>query len=317
MPQPTLSSVHIDTALSNLSTAYMQSAENFIAGKVFAWVPSEKQTNKFYTFNKNDFRRNEMQIRGPGAHAARGGFRMSNDSFYCDVFSLEMGIDEQVDANADKPVVDPKRDAQAWLSQQALINAEVKWVANYFATSGQWGTYTAAGAAWSDYVNSDPLDDVMAGMDAVLQNTGFMPNTAVITQAMFSDLRNHPDIREQVKYTSGESISEAVIAKYLGIQRLFVLRASYATNVENETAVEAFVGSDRQCLLVYANPSPSLMMPSAGYNFSWSGLLGAGQFGNRILRYEEPQSRSEIVAIEQAFDMKVVGSDLGYMITGC
>ena len=45
MPLLTPSSVHIDAPLSNLTLAYAQSQENFIADKVFPTVGVDKQSD--------------------------------------------------------------------------------------------------------------------------------------------------------------------------------------------------------------------------------------------------------------------------------
>ena len=57
MPQPTQSQVHVDAILTNISVAYLQRAENFIADKVFPVVPVDKQSDKFFTYDKNDWLR--------------------------------------------------------------------------------------------------------------------------------------------------------------------------------------------------------------------------------------------------------------------
>ena len=54
-----------------------------------------------------------------------------------------------------------------------------------------------------------------------------------------------------------------------------------APEVVENTAAEGVVDSisflyGTSALLVYAAPSPGLMLPSGGYTFGWSGLLGAG-----------------------------------------
>jgi hypothetical protein len=46
MPLLTPSQVHIDAPLTNLTTAYVQSQDNFIADKVFPIVGVEKQSDK-------------------------------------------------------------------------------------------------------------------------------------------------------------------------------------------------------------------------------------------------------------------------------
>ena len=65
-------------------------------------------------------------------------------------------------------------------------------------------------------------------------------------------------------------------------------------------------------LLVYAAPRPSLMAPSGGYTFSWTGLMGAGAMGGRISRFRMPHLKSDRVEMEMAFDHQLVSADLGY-----
>ena len=71
-----------------------------------------------------------------------------------------------------------------------------------------------------------------------------------------------------------------------------------------------------QALLVYAAPAPSIMKPSAGYTFAWSGLFGAGAFGNRVSSFRMEHLKSDRIEGEMAYDMKLVGADLGVYLTG-
>jgi hypothetical protein len=64
-------------------------------------------------------------------------------------------------------------------------------------------------------------------------------------------------------------------------------------------------------LLTYSNPAPSILQPSAGYIFSWQGLFGAGAQGNRIKTFRMEHLESDRIEGEMAFDMKLVGADLG------
>jgi hypothetical protein len=68
--------------------------------------------------------------------------------------------------------------------------------------------------------------------------------------------------------------------------------------------------------LVYAAPRPSLLHPTGGYTFSWTGYLGAGPEGNRISRFRMEHLKSDRVEIEQAFDQKLVSSVMGAFFSG-
>ena len=80
---------------------------------------------------------------------------------------------------------------------------------------------------------------------------------------------------------------------------------------EGATNVHAFIGG-KHALLLYTPATPGLMTPSAGYTFTWTGLLGGGALGTRISRMRVELRKADRVEIEMAFDQKQVAADLGY-----
>ena len=63
MPQPFLQQVHVQAALTQIATAYIQDQTHYVADQVFANVPVEHQTDKYFMFSKDDFYRDEAQER--------------------------------------------------------------------------------------------------------------------------------------------------------------------------------------------------------------------------------------------------------------
>ena len=116
MPQPTISDVHIDAILTNISVAYMQRAENMIADKVFPVVPVDKKSNKYFKYDKNDWFRDEAQRRAPGTESAGGGYNLSTDTYSADVWAFHKDVDDQTLANADTPL-NPLREAAEFVTQ--------------------------------------------------------------------------------------------------------------------------------------------------------------------------------------------------------
>ena len=57
MPLLTPSAVHVDQPLTNLTLAYAQSQENFIADKVFPTVGVSKQSDKYYIYDRANMNR--------------------------------------------------------------------------------------------------------------------------------------------------------------------------------------------------------------------------------------------------------------------
>lgn len=317
MPQPTRSDVHIDAPLTNISVAYIQKAEDFIAPRVFPIVPVDKQSDKYFTYTKNDWFRDEAQRRAPGTESAGGGYNMSNTSYACDVFAFHKDVPDQVRKNADAPI-NVDRDATQFVTQRLMLRQEVQWVTDYFAT-GIWGTDVTGVAAapgasqflqWND-VASDPITDIEAGKETILSNTGFMPNKLVIGYQVFRRLKHHPDIVDRVKYTSPETITAAMLAKLFELDEVVVAKAVKATNIEGETAAYSFTHG-KKALLCHTTPTPGLLVPSAGYIFAWRGVSGGMGKTIGVKRFRMEHLASDRVEGEIAFDDKVVATDLGY-----
>lgn len=309
MAQPTPSDVHVDSILTSVSVAYMQSQMANIARRVFPLVPVAKQSDKYYVYGAEAWVRDEAQKRAPGTESAGGGWTVSTDSYYADVYAIHKDIDEQLVANADGNM-DPEGEAARYVVDQILRKMEVDF-ASTFLTTGVWGSSVTPGTLW-DNVASDPLWDIALGKRTVLVNTGFEPNVGVTTPPVFDALRLHPDVKDQFKHTTSESITADMLARVFGLDELIVSKAIKATNNEGATLATSFIGG-KHLLLAYRARTPGLLTPSAGYCFSWQGLIG-GSEGYRTKRFPRPELSAVRVEGEAAFDMKVVGSSLGYFL---
>lgn len=316
MPLPARGDVHIDQALTNISVAYIQAASNFIAGRVFPSVPVSKQSDKYFTYNKGDMRRNEVKPRAPGAESAGGGFRMSNDNYAAEVYAFHKDIPDQIRSNADA-AVNVDNDASRFVTGLFLIQREVQWASDFFTTS-VWDTDVTGGTdftVWDDSA-SDPEADVDTGKKTILQNTGYEPNTLVVGFEVHQALKKHPLITERFKYTSPDSITDDMLARYFEIDNYMVSKASYTTSAEGASSdTHAFVAG-KHALLCYVAPNPGLLIPSAGYTFVWSGLTGASEVGVAISNFRLDRNKSDRIEGEFAYDNKVVASDQGYFFSG-
>ena len=313
--QPTSSDVHVDQVLNNISTAYIQKQEHFIASKVFPIVNVNKQSDKYYTFPKAAWFRDDVQRRADGTESAGTGYTLSTDSYYCDVWALHKDIGHLTLANFDSPV-DPMSGATRFLTQQFLQRMERQWVTDFFGTS-IWGTdVTLSGAnQWSDETGSNPIEDIETGKETILKNTGFMPNTLVIGYQVFRKLKNHPDIVDRMKYTSSANITVEILARMLEVERLLVARAIKNTANEGATATMDFTHG-KSALLMYVNPSPGLLEPSAGYTFSWNQPRDNSGAASPVVlsRWYNDDRKAWRVEGEASWDNKIVATDLGYFI---
>lgn len=316
MGQPTQTSVHVDVPLTNISTAYIQSQDAFIAGRVFPVVPVEKQTDKYYTYTKNDWFRDEATRRADASESAGSGYGLSTATYSCDVYALHKDIGFQTRANADSQI-NLDRDAVQFLTQRMLLRQEIQFVTDFFTTS-VWANDVTPTNLWSDFTNSDPIEDIETGKETILSVTGQMANTLVLGYQVYRKLKNHPDIVDRIKYTTGvtgRTVTPELLAAMFDVERVLVARAVKATNVEGETAAYSFTHG-KHALLCHTASSPGLLTPSAGYMFSWRGVSDGLGADIGITRLDMPMLRAERIEAQIAFDCKVVGSDLGYFFNG-
>lgn len=313
--QPTPGDVHVDGPLTNISIAYLQRAEAFVADRVFPNISVLKQSDLYFEYDRGMFNRDQMAKRAPGTETQGVGYTVSSDSnYFCDVWGLHHDIPDQRRANADSPL-QPDREATELLTHQAMIRREAAWVDGHFVT-GKWGTNESTPSPLWDAASSTPVEDVETAKQAIGASTGFEPNVLVLARPVWGILKNHPDIVDRIKYGQtgpGPAIaSQEAVAAVLGVDRILVSRAIENTAAEGVVNVHAYMAADN-ALLAYAAPSPGLMTPSAGYTFSWSGYAGAGGAGQRISRFRMDALRADRVEIEMAFVQKQVAADLGYL----
>ena len=311
MALPTVSDVHINAPLTDLSVASFQDASNFIANRVFPAVPVAKQSNHYYMWDKNNFHIDSMRKRAPGTESAGGGMELSSDTYFCDKWALHKDIDDDTRANEDA-AVGLENATTKYLTQQALINVEVNWASAFFGT-GIWATDVTGGSSFTqwDNSNSDPETDVMTGKRTILQNGLQEANTLVVSYAVHQALKKHPLVKDRIKYTSAGSVTEDTLAAFFEVDRYMVSKAHYATNAESAATDVYAPTHGKHALLCYTPMSPGLMVPAAGYTFMWTGLKGLST-GLVMKKFRMENIESDRLEIQLAYDQKVVSADLGY-----
>jgi hypothetical protein len=318
MPQPTQNEVHIDAVLTNVSVAFMQDAANFIAGQVFPVVPVDKQSDKYFVYDQNDWFRDEAQVRADGDESVGSGYSLSTDNYYCDVWALHKDVGDQTRANADS-AINVDREAAEFVTQRLLLRREAQFVTDYL-TTGVWG-WDIAGVSGSPSTNevkkwsasaAAPIDDVEEGKATVLEATGLEPNTLVLGYNVFRALKRHPSITELIKYTSSQTITADMLARIFEVDRVLVSKSVKASNKEGATAAYGFTTGD-VALLAHVAPNPGLLVPSAGYTFAWNGVSGGLGTTIGTSSFRMPERKATRVEGEIAFDNKVVAKELGYM----
>jgi hypothetical protein len=317
---------HVDTYLTDFSVDYYNNADRFVAGKVFPTVPVTEQTGLYVKWPKGYFLRDEMRERPLGERNRRAGYKTGSGRYTCIEEGLTTRIDDRERPKTNDPHVnplDPDEAATRFLTGQALIHQERKFVATYMKP-GVWSTDmsgvssspngTSTFLQW-DQAGSDPADFVAGLQDDMVEKGGLPGNTLTLGRLAYRRLRAHPAIKDSIKYVQKANVTLEILAEYLGVDRVFVPGGVQNTAAEGQTDAISYIVPKKAALLTYANPAerPSKTEPSAGYTFAWTGLIPGvtNAFGGVIERRRDDPAHSDEFEIRVAGDQEMVAPDLG------
>jgi hypothetical protein len=334
---PAPGDVHVNRPLTNIAIAYMQDNANlFVADSVFPNVPVAKQSDAYFTFSRGEWNRDDVKERAPGTESAGGSFDIGQDTYFARVKAFHVDINDQMLSNQDSPL---SLDQQATLYVMAkhMLHRELAWANVYFKT-GVWTFQVEGNAAataktslnpdtttnggnndnllfWDDAA-STPIEDMRWLMTFQQQRTGFRPNKLVLGRPVWDVLQDHPAIiaRMDRGQTSGAAkVNKAILASLLELDEVVVMDGIVNSAKQGLAEANSFIGG-KHAMLVYAPATAGLMIPSAGYTFSWTGFLGASNQGVRMKRFYMDPIESTRVEGQQAFVQKQVANDLAVFI---
>ena len=310
---PSAGDVHVNRPLTNMSQKYLQNEMAFIATRAFPSVPVKKQSNQYYIFDRDDFFRDDVKKRADGSETAGSGFKLSTDTYFCDVWGYHKDVSDRQRDNADE-AVGPDRSATQFVTQKHLIRRERDFAETFFAAS-IWTSESTPANLW-DTVGGTPIKDIRDKQRSVQANTGFRPNKMVLGREAWDALQDSDDLLSRI--TGGAttdmpaSVKKKLIAALLELDAIFVMDGIVTTSVEGAaTPVRAFIGGNH-ALLYYAPETAGLEQVSAGMSFNWTGSFGNSPNGMRMKRFRMENLASDRLEGEMSFDHKITGIDLGH-----
>ncbi len=322
MPRPTSSELHVDTLLTQISLGFGQDENNWVSRLAAPRVNVDNQSDFYAIYTSEFWHRDGMRKRAPSTESAGGSFGVdTSNKFAADVWAEHVDVSSQDEGNQTAPL-DKRRDASLFLGEQSLLRQDKEFNDSFWSTS----KFTTDKVGTSDFVkwsagSSTPIADIDGFKDDVHTLIGRQPNGLILGARTFRILKNHSNVIDRINGMGSKVdpafMNERAMAELFGLDWVVVARGIENTAVEGATQSNAFIHSDDDALLLYANPTPSLMQPSAVYTFWWTGLNKAqgGADGQTITVEPVPNHKADRVEIEAAFDMKIVAPDAGLFIS--
>jgi hypothetical protein len=312
-----VSNVHVDAPLSNLSLAYMQDQNEYIASKFAPIVPVSQISGVYFKYSKRTFFENPTKKWTPGSKMAGGQMDMdTNGSYSCLFRAYEYPLPAHLAAAQDSMVM-LERAVTEKVTRALLLDREIQIATDMFAT-GKWtGATELAGQAtadsthavyWDDYANSDVLANIKTAKLAVKVSTGMTPNTLTVNEQVYEVLRLHPQMKEIYKYTQPAVMTEELISKALGLDKILIGKAVYMSSDEGAADALGYVFG-KHALVSYVAPQVGLMTPTAAAIFSFTGMTGG--FDPAVERVPDRRTHADYFQAYSCYDDKIVAPTMG------
>jgi hypothetical protein len=303
---PSLNQLHVDQALTQISIAYQNAA--FVAEEVLPVVPVQKKNDVFFRFSKQHFRTYKDSY-AAGQRAQQIEVDLDSRGFYmCDGHALDDAITDDEREQAD-PGAQLEIEKTEKLTNIIALNEEINLFNNILTPANITQNSTLSGTSqWSDYVNSDPVSEVLRQRRAVQQTIGVFPNYMLVSQPVLDVLANHPRILDRVKYTANgarNQLDEQDLASVFKVDKVLV-SAAICQNVNEGQADSLTYIMGKNALLFYRPERPGLRVPSLGYTFFWATRSG-------VLRWRELGMESDFIRVKKYYDQRIVATNAAYL----
>jgi len=306
---PLQSEVHVDQAMTEFSLRYANPLIAYRADHVFPVLPVKKESDKWFKYDKSNLRAENDGPRGMKEPAREATYTVSTDSYSMGVYNLADLVPDRLRDNADQPL-DPDQDCVANLTDKLLVSKEVRAAAKAFSTTNvtQYTTLTGTDQ-WSDYINSDPLDDIETGIQTVVAATGAFPNAIHMGAAVWSKLKFHPALIERVKYVSATGLSIPQVASIIEIppENFTIGAAVKNTANEGQTSDSLSFVWGKGVLTYVRNPNPSPR--SGGF-----GACIRMRSDREVSTWRSNNPKGDWYMVEMSYVLEITDDTFGYYI---
>lgn len=300
----------VDVILSNHARGYTNG--EMIAHRVAPVVDVPARNMSLLKFGKEGFRKLNTR-RAPGAPmlTVQYGYAADPIALVQDTLQGLVPMEISEAAKIAAPGLNLGQHAVQMVLQQLDLGYEIETASIVMNPAGYAASNKIALAGsdkWTDPA-SDPKKDVGDAKEAIRKRIGRYPNQMTIGAAGARALCDHPKIAEHYKYTSGESITIQMVARYLQLDEIHVGTAIYLPDgaTDDTPGVDVW-GND--AVLSYASKEGNWLVPSFAYTYR---LLG---YPSVEAPYYSRERRSWLYPTVMERRPYVVGADAGFLFQG-
>lgn len=322
MPSPSksLATLRPDLAGSLMEFDLAMDRQGFIAQRVFPVFEAELVAGQFGRIPIAQLLQTRDTRRARGGGYSRSDYTFEDESYS----TKEYGAEEPVDDNEAKMYAnyfELEQVSTIRAFDAVLRNAEARAAGRLFDPTVWTGAAltTAVAQPWSSAVNSKPIDDVEAAVNAVWDASGIWPNALVIHRKVFRKLRQSEQIIDRI--TSSGAGSSAVAGKITEQQLADVFDLAYVI-VAGSAKNGAQQGQSPQikpiwdaqyAMVCRVAETNDIREPCIGRTFHWD--ADGSLIGGAVESYRDERTRGDVIRVRHQVDEKVLYKEAGHLLS--
>jgi hypothetical protein len=303
---------YLDTRLTNVSNAWKNADEDYIANQLFPTVIVNKKTFKIANYTKENLRVPSSSVRTGESKAKRVNYFRGDQQ----MGPLQEHALSDFVTFEDQTMTDDPYDALSDATENLMDKMELideKALASFLSSTTNISQNTNIGLTptnqWNDYGNSNPFNDIKTGCILMKSTALKIPNTFFTSWEAWIQMVDHPDFLDRIKWSQTGVMTESDFLKLFtpyGISKIVIGKVSENTAKEGQTDTLAPVWG-KNAWLGYVTDKPGLREVNGGYKF---------QLDNARMTTNEAHSNprgNEIVNYDY-YDYELINSTLWYLM---
>lgn len=295
----------VDKLLTNVSNGF-EGTEGHIADLLFPMLSSKQKTGKIGKYGAAHLRIEHSLVGGRSEYRRVEPIVRSSDAYSVESHGLEGLVTEDDYRNVEEPF-DAEKDETLGLKALIMVNKEYAVSSTLTSTSIVTQNTTLSGTGqFSDYTNSDPIGVFKTARIAVRDGIGLPPNWAAMDWAVANTLAYAPAILDALGFTQNRAgqLSEAELAKALGVEKLYIAKGRYNSAAEGQADVMANLWG-KHILFGYSPSAAGKYQLSAGYQ-----VVLSGQEKVRVFKYDVNNPPGAVgILVDNSYDYVI--TDVG------
>lgn len=303
----------VSPLLTQISLAYKN--EDYLAEKIFPIVTVKKDTAQIATYGMDNLRI-ENAIRAQGSSTNEVNHTVTIGEHYrLQERALKELVTIEEQENADEPI-NPKIDSVQNLMDRIWVIKEKALADTLGNTAVITQNTTLVGAdQWNNFTTSDPIEDIQAGINAVRAGSGKMPNTLIMSYAVWTTLLQHPDMIARATgavVVTADVVTQIIMRAFPNIKNLWIGTAQYNSALEGGTDTLAEIWG-KNTVIAYIEPKPTLKSRSLGFTYTKTAPrvvdeMPMGKGG------EAWDRKGDFIRVTDKYDQKLVDNKCAYLI---